>query len=139
MSAAVPLPAPTPDPTEGPEDAAAALAAVEAWCDRLPDEQRRAVQRLRARIAAIVPEAREGIHYRVPTFFLHGPLVAVTVNRTELTLITMRPGLLDAMRGGLSGVSWSGSTLRTPLGTPFPDDVLGAIVLARAEQNTRGD
>jgi uncharacterized protein YdhG (YjbR/CyaY superfamily) len=124
----------------GAEDLAAAARAaeVDAWCARLVDDQREAIEHLRAQLRVIVPEATEGIHYRVPTFFLDGPLVALTVNRSELTLITMRPGLLQSMRAGLYGVSWSGSTLRTPLGEPFPDDVLREIVLARAHQNATG-
>ncbi len=142
MSAAAPLPDPssTPPGGAGAEDLAEAarLVEVEHWCARLPDDQRLAVERLRAEIRRIVPHATEGIHYRVPTFFLDGPLVAVTVNRTELTLITMRPRLLDTMRAGLGGLSYSGSTLRTSLAVPFPADVVEAIVLARAEQNTAG-
>lgn len=124
----------------GAEDleAAARLAEVDAWCARLVDDQREAIEHLRAQVRAVVPDATEGIHYRVPTFFLHGPLVALTVNRAGLTLITMRPGLLESMRAGLHGVSWSGSTLRTTLDQPFPDDVLREIVLARAQQNATG-
>ena len=44
----------------------------------------------------------------------------------------------ESMRAGLQGVSWSGSTLRTGLDQPFPDDVLREVVLARAQQNTTG-
>ncbi len=113
-------------------------AEVDVWCAGLADDQRAALEHLRAQVRAIVPEASEAIHYRVPTFFLDGPLVALTVNRAELNLITMRPGLLESMRAGLAGISWSGSTLRTDLDRPFPDDVLREVVLARAEQNTTG-
>ena len=129
-----------PGPDTGAEDlrAAARLAEVDAWCARLVDDQRAAIEHLREQVRAVVPDATEGIHYRVPTFFLDGPLVALTVNRSELTLITMRPGLLDSMRAGLRGISWSGSTLRTSLDRPFPDDVLREVVLARAQQNRTG-
>jgi uncharacterized protein YdhG (YjbR/CyaY superfamily) len=122
---------------ESPE-ADARRAEVDAWCAGLVEDQRVAMDHLRAQVRAIVPEASEAIHYRVPTFFLDGPLVALTVSRTGLDLITMRPGLLQSMRSGLAGISWSGSTLRTDLGRPFPDDVLRQVVLARAEQNTTG-
>ncbi len=145
MSAARPLPDPAAEPHPTGADSGAAdladavrLAEVEAWCARLPEDQRAAIERLRSRIREIVPDATEGIHYRVPTFFLVGPLVALTVSRTGLSLISMRPGLLDSMRAGLRGVVCSGATLRTDLATPFPDDVLRAVVLARAEQNRTG-
>lgn len=116
----------------------AGRAEVDAWSARLADDQRAALEHLRAQVRAIVPEASEAIRYRVPTFFLDGPLVALTVSHTGLDLITMRPGLLESMRAGLAGISRSGSTLRTDLGRPFPDDVLREVVLARAEQNATG-
>ena len=45
---------------------------------------------------------------------------------------------LSLSRWSVQGVTWSGSTLRTGLGQPFPDDVLREVVLARAQQNTTG-
>jgi uncharacterized protein YdhG (YjbR/CyaY superfamily) len=137
-----------PDVTESTADGAdagaealaegARLAEVEAWCARLPEDQRAAIERLRAQVRAVAPEAHEGIHYRVPTFFLDGPLVALTVDRSQLTLITMRPRLLESLRVSLRGVSVSGSTMRTPLAQPFPDEALRDVVLARAHQNATG-
>ncbi len=130
----------TEDANSGAEALAegARLVEVEAWCARLPDDQRRAIEELRAQVRDIVPEAYEGIHYRVPTFFLEGPLVALTVDRRNLTLITMRPRLLESMKWSLRGVSWSGSTMRVPLGHPFPHETLRDVVLARVYQNTTG-
>ncbi len=116
----------------------ARLAEVDAWCARLPDDQRTALEHLRAQVRAIVPEAHEGIQYRVPTFFLDGPLVALTVDRAQLTLITMRPRLLESMRASLRGLSVSGSTMRTPLAQPFPVEALSDVILARAHQNATG-
>lgn len=112
---------------------------VDAWFDRLPQDQRHELLVLRSRIRELVPEATEKIAYRVPTFVLHGPLVALNASASGLSLITMRPGLLTAMRGGLGGVSWSGSTLRFHPGKPLPDDVVRAVVEARVEQNRRGE
>jgi uncharacterized protein YdhG (YjbR/CyaY superfamily) len=115
------------------------VAEVDAWFDRLPPDQRAEMLALRARIREIVPDATERISYRVPTFVLAGPLVALNASKSGLSLITMRPGLLTAMRGGLGGVSWSGSTLRFHPGKPLPDDVLRAVVEARVDQNRRGE
>lgn len=112
---------------------------VDAWFDRLPPDQREGLLALRARIREIVPEATERISYRVPTFVLEGPLVALNASRSGLSLITMRPDLLTAMRGALGGVSWSGSTLRFTPDEPLPDDVLRAVIEARADQNRRGE
>ena len=112
---------------------------VDAWFDRLPADQRDAMLALRQRIREIVPEATERISYRVPTFVLDGPLVALNASKSGLSLITMRPELLTAMRGGLGSVTWSGSTLRFHPDRPLPDDVLRAVIEARVDQNRRGE
>lgn len=111
---------------------------VDAWFDRLPPDHREGLLALRQRIREIVPEATERISYRVPTFVLEGPLVALNASKSGLSLITMRPDLLTAMHGALGGVSWSGSTLRFRPGAPLPDDVLRAVIGARVDQNRRG-
>ena len=112
---------------------------VDAWFDHLPPDERDAMLALRRRIKEIVPEATERISYRVPTFVLDGPLVALNASKSGLSLITMRPGLLDAMRGGLGSVTWSGSTLRFHPDQPLPDDVLRAVAEALVDQNRRGE
>lgn len=112
---------------------------VDAWFDRLPPDQREALLALRQRIREIVPEATERLSYRVPTFVLEGPLVALNASKSGLSLITMRPDLLTAMRGALGGVSWSGSTLRFRAGEQLPDDLVHAVIGARVDQNRRGE
>ena len=117
-------------PTSTPE--------VEAWFDGLPADQRAELLALRARIRELVPEASERIAYRVPTFVLEGPLVALNASKSGLSLITMRPALLAEMADRLGSLSWSGSTLRFRPGQPLPDDVLRAVIEARVEQNRLG-
>ena len=115
-----------------------ALAEVDAWFDALDPDQREELLALRSRIRRLVPEATERISYRVPTFVLDGPLVALNASRSGLSLITMRPALLASMRDTLGDVSWSGSTLRFHPGRPLPDAVLRAVIEARVDENRRG-
>ena len=129
----------TAGPLQPPSGDVHDVADVDAWFDRLPADQRDAMLALRERIREIVPEATERISYRVPTFVLDGPLVALNASKSGLSLITMRPELLTAMRGGLGSVTWSGSTLRFQPDRPLPDDVLRAVIEARVDQNRRGE
>src|SRR5687767_12359565 len=101
-----------------------AVREVDAWFDALEPDQREALLALRRRIRELVPEATERLSYRVPTFVLDGPLLALNASRSGLSLITMRPALLAAMRESLDGVRWSGSTLRFRPDAPLPDEVL---------------
>lgn len=112
---------------------------VDAWFARVPQDQRPALLALRQQIRELVPEATERISYGVPTFVLGRPLVALNASKSGLSLITMRPDLLSAMRDELGGVSWSGSTLRFRPGKPLPDAVVRAVIAARVEQDRRGD
>ena len=108
---------------------------VEAWFDRVPQDQRIALLALRDRIRELVPEATEKISYGVSTFVLDGSLVALNASKSGLSLITMRPDLLSGMGDQLDGVSWSGSTLRFTPAKPLPDDLVRAVIEARVEQN----
>ena len=108
---------------------------VQAWFDRVPEDQRSALLALRDRIRELVPEATEKISYGVPTFVLNGSLVALNASKSGLSLITMRPDLLSGMSGQLDGVTWSGSTLRFHPGKPLPDTVVRTVIEARVEQN----
>jgi uncharacterized protein YdhG (YjbR/CyaY superfamily) len=111
---------------------------VEAWFDRVPQDQRAALLALREQIRALVPEATEKISYGVPTFVLNGSLVALNASKSGLSLITMRPDLLSDLSeksDQLEGVKWSGSTLRFTPSTPLPDDLVRTVIEARVEQN----
>ena len=112
---------------------------VDAWVAALPEDQRAAITAVRDQIRALVPEATECISYRVPTFRHHGALVALNASKSGLSLITMRPGLVAAMGDALAGVRASGSTLRFTPTSPLPEEVVRAVVLARVEQNIRGE
>lgn len=108
---------------------------VEAWFDRVPQDQRIELLALRDRIRELVPEATEKISYGIPTFVLNGSLVALNASKSGLSLITMRPDLMSEMREQLEGVKWSGSTLRFHPGKPLPDAVVRAVIEARVAQN----
>ncbi len=112
---------------------------VDAWFARLPEEQRVALSRVREQIRALVPEATECMSYQIPTFRHHGALVGLNASASGLSLITMRPGLVASMRDVLDGVKTSGSTLRFTPARPLPEEVIRAVVLARVEQNERGE
>lgn len=70
---------------------------IDEYLATVSDDRRRALERLRKTIRAIVPEAKECISYRIPAFRLHGVVVA---------------GFLATAKG-CSYFPFSGSTLGT--------------------------
>ncbi len=70
---------------------------IDDYLQTLPEDRRKALEDLRAKIRSLVPEAEECISYRIPAFRLHGAIVAG----------------FHATKKGCSYFPFSGSTLRT--------------------------
>lgn len=70
---------------------------IDEYMKTVPEERRRALQALRARIRAVVPDAEECISYRIPAFRYNGTIVAG----------------FCATSKGCSYFPFSGSTLKT--------------------------
>jgi uncharacterized protein YdhG (YjbR/CyaY superfamily) len=73
------------------------LNSIDGYLKGVPADRRRALERLRKMIRAIIPEAEECISYRIPAFRLNGVVVA---------------GFCATVKG-CSYFLFSGSTLRT--------------------------
>ena len=69
---------------------------IDDYLRTVPEDRRRSLVDLRAKIRSVVPEAEECISYRIPAFRLHGAIVAG----------------FHATKKGCSYFPFSGSTLR---------------------------
>jgi uncharacterized protein YdhG (YjbR/CyaY superfamily) len=70
---------------------------IDDYLRTVPEDRRRSLLDLRAKIRSVVPDAEECISYRIPAFRLHGAIVAG----------------FHATRDGCSYFPFSGFTLRT--------------------------
>lgn len=70
---------------------------IDDYLRTVPEDRRKALEDLRAKIRSIVPDAEECISYRIPAFRLNGAIVAG----------------FHATKKGCSYVPFSGSTLKT--------------------------
>src|SRR5512140_1823597 len=70
---------------------------IDDYLRTVPEDRRRSLEDLRAKIRSTVPEAEECISYRIPAFRVHGAIVAG----------------FHATRKGCSYFPFSGSTLKT--------------------------
>ena len=73
------------------------VSTIDEYLKSVPEDRRRALQDLRAKIRAVVPDAEECIRYRIPAFRLNGIVVAG----------------FCATSKGCSYFPFSGSTLKT--------------------------
>ena len=72
-------------------------ATIDEYLETVPEDRRRALERLRTQIRSIVPDAEECISYRIPAFRLNGKVIAG----------------FCATSKGCSYFPFSGSTLKT--------------------------
>lgn len=109
-------------------------AAVDRYLATLPADRRAALERVRAAIARLVPEATEGISYGMPAFKLRGhPLVGYANAKHHCALYGMSAGL-DRFAPRLTGFSTSKGTIRFTPDHPVPDDLVADLVRFRVRE-----
>jgi uncharacterized protein YdhG (YjbR/CyaY superfamily) len=98
-------------------------------------EQREALQRVVVRVRQLVPEATEGRGYGLPAFrYRDKPLLGFAATARHLSLYPFSAAVLDGVRDQLPDHEVSKGTVRFTAHHPIPDDVLTAIVQARAAE-----
>jgi uncharacterized protein YdhG (YjbR/CyaY superfamily) len=103
----------------------------------LPAEQKAALERVRAVVGGLVPEAEEGRSYGVPAFIYAGrPLLGFSAARKHLSIFPFSPAAIDAVKDRLEGFDLAKGTIRFSPDRPVPDDVLADLVRARRDEIT---
>jgi len=108
---------------------------VETYLAKLPVDQLEALQRVRKLVRELVPDATEDLHYQVPTFMYHGPLVAYAAGKKHCSFFVRSHPLMKTMERELAPYFAGPGTLRFTAMEPIPTTVIKAIVLARMREN----
>ena len=112
-----------------------ALSAVEAYLAALPDDQRVALESLRATIAAAAPGATEAIGYGMPTFRHEGRgLVGYAAFKAHCSLFPMSTKVIAGLADELAAFVAGKGTLRFTPADPIPSALVQKIVAARLEE-----
>ncbi len=112
--------------------------AVDAFLAALPDEQRGALEELRATIRSVTPTATEGISYGIPTCKLNGrPLVAFGAVKGHCAFYLMSTAVMDDHRDELAAYDLGKGTIRFQPDTPIPAPLVRTLVEARIGENDR--
>jgi uncharacterized protein YdhG (YjbR/CyaY superfamily) len=107
---------------------------VDQWLARLEPEQRAALEKLRAQILAAAPGADETISYGMPTFVLHGHLVAFGAFKKHLSFFPMSSSLIAAHKDAAAFATSTG-TMQFQPDKPIPAALVKKLVKARIAQN----
>jgi uncharacterized protein YdhG (YjbR/CyaY superfamily) len=108
---------------------------VDDWLARVvaPD-QRAALEKLRGQIRAAAPGAEETIAYGMPTFVLHGHLVAFGAFKKHLSFFPMSSTLIAQLPEAAPFATSTG-TMQFQPDKPIPAALIKKIVKARIAQN----
>jgi uncharacterized protein YdhG (YjbR/CyaY superfamily) len=105
------------------------------YLSRLPDDQRAALERLRAVIHAAAPGAEEAINYQIPTFRLNGMLVGIGARKTHCALYLMSKSTAKQFATELADYDTSTGTVRFTPERPLPASLVKKLVKARIAEN----
>lgn len=103
---------------------------IDEYLRALPEDQRRALERLRAQIKAAAPSAQEYIGYGLAGFKLNGrPLIYIGAAKNHCAIYGARAD--DALADKLKGYKQSKGTIQFTPDKPIPAALVKQIVKAR--------
>jgi uncharacterized protein YdhG (YjbR/CyaY superfamily) len=110
-------------------------ATIDAYLALLDDDQRAALEELRATIRRAAPRAEECIGYGLPAFRQGRMLVSFGATSRHCAFYLMSSTVLDAFRDELAGRDTSKGTIRFRPDEPLPAALVRRLVRARLAEN----
>lgn len=110
----------------------AGSAAFDAYIAKQPDPQRAALEQMRDRIRALVPDAVESISYGMPVFKLDGrDLVWIAGWKAHCSIYPLTDSFIADHAAELAGYALGKGTLRFTPDAPPPDALIEDLVRGR--------
>lgn len=109
---------------------------IDAYIASFPAEIGMLLQKLRQVLTNAAPGATEKISYHIPTLFLNGNLVHFAAFKNHLSFFPTSSGVRK-FETELSRFKYSNGTIRFPIESPIPFDLVRKIVKFRVEENSR--
>lgn len=106
---------------------------IDEYIASAPEDVRQVLERVRATIRKAAPQAEERISYRMPAFFLEGPLVYFAAFKKHIGLYP--PVQDEKLRASLSKYAGPKGNLQFPLSEPMPLALITRVVKARVKEN----
>lgn len=107
---------------------------IDEYIALFPEDVQKKLEEIRSTIRAAVPDATEKISYQVPTFFLHGNLVHFAAFTHHISFFPASSGV-QAFAQELAAYETSKGTIKFPIDTPIPLDLIRKITEYRAAEN----
>ncbi len=114
-----------------------AASTIDEFLETMPEDQRAALEGLRAMIHAAAPGLTEAISYGVPAFKYKGkPLVSMGAGKAHCAFYVQSPAVMEAHSVDLAGYDTSKGTVRFGSGAPLPEQLVWKLVRARIAESS---
>lgn len=108
---------------------------IDEYLEDLEEPKRSTLQQLRRTILEVVPEAEQGLSYRLPAFRLNGKVIAgFAAFREHLSYLPHSGSVLPVLREEVAGYHCSKGALRFPVDSPLPRPLVERLVGVRIAQ-----
>ena len=105
---------------------------VDSYLRDLEEPKRATLQELRRTILKVVPEAEEGISYRIPAFRLQGQVIAgFAAFKNHLSYLPFSGSVLGQLVDELDGYTMTKSSLHFPIDRPLPKALVKRLIAVR--------
>jgi uncharacterized protein YdhG (YjbR/CyaY superfamily) len=111
---------------------------IDAYLRTVPDDRRRALEDLRAKIRAVIPDAEECISYRIPAFRLNGVVVAgFCATAKGCSYFPFSGSTLKALGRDVSRYDQTKSSLHFSPDEPLPQALVRKLLETRIQETKR--
>lgn len=108
---------------------------IDAYLAGVEEPKRSTLQRLRASILRVIPEAEECMSYGMPAFRVNGKVVAGFAAFTNhLSFLPHSGSVLDDLGDELAGYTMTKGSLHFAVDEPLPDDLVAKLIASRLRQ-----
>ncbi len=108
---------------------------VDRYLRGVDEPKRSTLQALRRTILEIVPEAEQGISYRVPAFRVHGKVIAGFASfKDHLSYLPFSGSVLGQLTAELEGYTMTKSALHFPVDRPLPKTIVKKLIEVRLQE-----
>lgn len=105
---------------------------IDRYLKGVPARQRVVLERLRATIMNIVPDAEQCISYRIPAFRVAGGVVCGFASfKNHMSYLPFSGSVLEQLSGELDAYSHSKSALRFTTAMPLSDELVEHLIRVR--------
>jgi uncharacterized protein YdhG (YjbR/CyaY superfamily) len=115
--------------------AAVSASEIDEYLRGVDEPKRATLQALRHTILEIVPEAEQGLSYRVPAFRVQGKVVAgFAAFKDHLSYLPFSGSVVGQLEDELCGYTTTKSSVHFPVDRPLPKTLVKKLIAVRLDQ-----